>query len=190
MKQDKNCIIPKVKEEDMKMQDEMSSSKPLSKPPSQLAPQCQLLMVGDIFQSIFGYNGSSDAYLREPEVWFGPYCKQAHFVAHVFRTCYRITHEMAAFINTHCHPKFLKYAITKDPDWWAKHGSFLLETWGDGIKADPKRGPAPGSVKWFFEFLRSELPRESTANATTAVATKLRGTQTEPTPWRSQERPL
>lgn len=110
----------------------------------------QLMIVGDIFQAIYTFNGSSDTYLRNPEYWFGSYCKPGGvFTTHRLNICYRITHEMAAWINVNLHPKFLKFAETENPQWWEQNKDYLLDVFGLGIQADPKRPACPGSVSEF-----------------------------------------
>ena len=100
-----------------------------------------LLLVGDPFQSIFRYLGASTDYMLCPERYFasdpGVPFERMHLT-----TCWRITPEMAAWVNTHLHPRHL--ALTVAPEWWATHGPQLLELWGEGIRAG--KPSKPGSV--------------------------------------------
>lgn len=104
-----------------------------------------MLLVGDPFQRLFGFNGASDAYLMDPEAHFAVMCHNPHFVTRHLSISWRITSEMAQFINTNLNPNNLKYSC--DPAWWQQHGTKVAAFWGKGIRANPNRPAAPGSVQ-------------------------------------------
>jgi hypothetical protein len=53
---------------------------------------------------------------------------------------------MANFINTKMNPNNLQYTY---PEWWKQHGQVISALWGEGIRANPKRPPCPGSVVYY-----------------------------------------
>ena len=104
-----------------------------------------MLIVGDPFQRIFGFNGANAEYLSRPQKHFGTLCHTLHFVTRHLTICWRITHEMAGFINSHLNPCNLRLAVPGT--WWSQNGQRIEAWWGKGIRANPRRPPAPGSVK-------------------------------------------
>lgn len=105
----------------------------------------QLLLVGDPFQRIFGFNGATTDFLTQPDAHFGPLlARQGAFVQLHLSVCWRITHEMAEFINDNLNPCNLKRTY---PDWWREHGATVRAWWGPGIRANPARSRAPKSVR-------------------------------------------
>lgn len=106
-----------------------------------------LLIVGDPFQRIFGFSGATCDYMLEPERHFGRFLheQQQPFRVHHLSISWRITHEMAAWINQNLNPCALQH--TSHPAWWAKHGEKIMAWWGYGIQANPARRPCPGSVR-------------------------------------------
>lgn len=105
-----------------------------------------LMMLGDPFQRIFGFNGADSNYLLDPEKHFAPYVYPSPFVTRHMSICWRITHEMANFINTKMNPNNLQFTY---PEWWKQHGQVISALWGEGIRANPKRPPCPGSVVYY-----------------------------------------
>lgn len=108
-----------------------------------------MMILGDPFQRIFRYAGATMEYLRNPAATFGPQLQRPTFVIKHLNISYRITHEMAEFINENLNPLNLHYAIA-DIDEWRKEEAFLAEAWGTGIRANPARGPCPDSVRYEF----------------------------------------
>jgi hypothetical protein len=105
-----------------------------------------LMMLGDPFQRIFGFNGADSNYLLEPDKYFAPFIFPSPFITRHMTICWRITHEMAVFINTKMNPNNLQYTY---PEWWKQHGQVISALWGEGIRANPKRPPCPGSVVYY-----------------------------------------
>lgn len=105
-----------------------------------------LVMLGDPFQRIFGFNGADSDYLLDPEKHFAPYIYPSPFITRHMTICWRITHEMANFINTKMNPNNLQFTY---PEWWKQHGQIISALWGEGIRANPKRPPCPGSVVYY-----------------------------------------
>lgn len=114
-----------------------------------------MLIVGDPFQRIFGFNKSSCDFMVNPAAHFG----LGQFTTHHLTICWRITHEMAKFINTHMNPCSLVHSV--DPAWWKEHGEKIQAWWGDGIRANPARRPAPDSVKIVRGWGSREIIRET-----------------------------
>jgi len=108
-----------------------------------------LLMLGDPFQRIFGFSNSTVDYLLEPEVYFKPWVcnnnKSVPFALRHFTICWRITHEMAEWINENMNPLSLRFS---NPTWWKTHGKQIEAWWGAGIRADPNKPPHPNSVEY------------------------------------------
>lgn len=104
-----------------------------------------MMLVGDPFQRIFGFNGATCDYMVEPQKFFAEHLRCEEFVTRHLTISWRITHEMAQFINTHLNPCSLQYSA--EPKWWAEHGEQITAWWGPGIHANPHRAPAPGSVE-------------------------------------------
>jgi len=114
-----------------------------------------MLIIGDPFQRIFGFNGASCDFLIHPQQHFGQLCHNPTFVTKHLSICWRITHEMAGFINSHLNPCNLQYAIPGQ--WWDDNGDRISAWWGKGIRANPQRGPQPDSVS----FIRGWGSREA-----------------------------
>ena len=75
---------------------------------------------------------------------------QSLFTVFHFTICWRITHEIADFINEHLNPNYLFYATpTHKPDEenWDDIKDEICAAWGEGIRANPNRAAAPGSVE-------------------------------------------
>lgn len=104
-----------------------------------------MLLVGDPFQRIFAFNGSSCDFMITPRQNFGQWCHENAFATHHLSVCWRITHEMAQFINAHMNPCNLRHSAS--PEWWQANGDKVTAWWGKGIRANPKRPAMPDSVK-------------------------------------------
>lgn len=105
-----------------------------------------LLLLGDIFQRLYSFHGATDRYLTDSTRYFGPWCHTPHFQLLPLSISWRITHEMAEFINEYVNPLKLQHAVS--PAWWQQNYAKLVAFWGPGIRASPQRGPAPDSVEW------------------------------------------
>ena len=101
----------------------------------------QVLFIGDPFQRIFAFIGASCDYMMRPHEHFGALVRDAPFVQCHLSICWRITPEMAEYINTRFHPRHLADAA---PTWWLERGDEVLAWWGDGVKSG--KPSAPGSV--------------------------------------------
>lgn len=121
-----------------------------------------MILLGDPFQRIFSFNGAYDKYLLNPAQYFGQLVHgDGKFVTMHMTICWRITHEMAEFVNRYLNPNNLKACY---PEWWKEHGEQISALWGTGIRANPKRAAAPDSVVYFksrgftdkrcFEYVR------------------------------------
>lgn len=99
----------------------------------------QMLVIGDPFQRIFGFNGATSEFLVDPGKHFG-----GTFTTKHLSYCWRITHEMAEFVNENLDPRKLQH--TAPAEWWREHGECVTAWWGHGIKANPNRPAAPGSI--------------------------------------------
>jgi hypothetical protein len=95
-------------------------------------PECQLLLIGDYFQCIFRYRGACTDYMTKCEDYFKKQFRHLRMPI-----SYRITHEIANWINTNLDPRKLEH---QDPDEWARSGNLITELWGNGIEA-VKDGP-------------------------------------------------
>lgn len=118
-----------------------------------------MLLVGDPFQRIFGFNGASCDFMVYPRKNFGALCHEDAFSTHHLSVCWRITHEMAKFINAHLNPCNLKYSAS--PEWWKDHGDIITAWWGKGIRSNPKRKAAPDSVKIVRGWGSREIVQET-----------------------------
>lgn len=118
-----------------------------------------MLIVGDPFQRIFGFNGSSCDFMTQPEQHFGSLCRNAVFHTHHLTICWRITHEMAKFINAHLNPCSLVHCAA--PDWWEKNGKRIEAWWGTGIRANPGRTAAPDSIRIVHGWGSREIIHET-----------------------------
>jgi len=117
-----------------------------------------MLIVADIFQRLFSFNGATDMYLQEPKKYFGELCHTDSFVTHYLSISWRISHEMAAFINTSLNPCNLAYS---HPEWWEKNREKITSWWGKGIRANPGKKPDPNSVKVIRGWGSREVVRET-----------------------------
>lgn len=120
-----------------------------------------ILLLGDPFQRIFSFNGACCDYLLQPQTYFAPYVHPMPFVTRHLTICWRITHEMAQFINTKLNPTMLQYT---SPEWWKTNGDIITALWGIGIRANPNRAFAPGSVVYYKTARFSDSRCVSEAN--------------------------
>jgi len=109
-----------------------------------MEPKPVMLIVGDPFQRIFGFNGACVDYLTRPSHFFGDFTREKSFRTRHLSICWRITHEMADYINESLNPCNLEHSF---PEWWADNGKKVTAWWGKGIRAAPNRAPAPDSVE-------------------------------------------
>lgn len=108
----------------------------------------QLLILGDPFQVLYGYLKANVMYLVNAQLHFGLVVKDAPFKHVRLSICFRISHEMADWINTNLNPMNLRYAQQED-GWFEKHKEILETWWADGIRANPSRPRDPDSFKFF-----------------------------------------
>lgn len=102
-----------------------------------------VLLVGDPFQQIYKYSGAKMCYLQDPEKHF-PFARPCGWELDIkLSISFRITHEMAAFINENMNPTAIRNVY---PDWYEAHGGWIEGAWRDGIRAAPSRPLSPGSV--------------------------------------------
>jgi len=113
---------------------------------------CQFMLVGDTFQMVYGYQGAKLAFFRTPEIAFKGLQANDVWVRKRLTVSYRITHEMARWVNENLDPKSIQFAF---PEWYRKSGQWIAEEWGSGIRAAPPREPAPESV----EMVRRPWPQ-------------------------------
>lgn len=109
-----------------------------------------MMIVGDVFQQIFNFQNSTIKYLVDSERHFGPWLAQPLFVTKHMTICWRITHEMAEWINRNLNPNLLKHAY---PEWWEVYKNLIASWWGHGIRANPLRPASIGSVHYEQELM-------------------------------------
>ena len=99
-----------------------------------------MILTGDIFQQIFKYRGSNIDYMINPTLFFKDYVtNNGIFERFKLSICFRITHQIADWLNKYMHPKHLQFFMSKTK--WEKIGPYLLDCWGTkGIQAI-KDGP-------------------------------------------------
>lgn len=111
---------------------------------SQCAKPPVMLLLGDPFQQIFRFAGADSTYMHNPEQHFGSLVHPTSFKLMYLSISYRITHEMAQWINDKLSPVNLKMCLSEK--MWEEWGPKITVWWGDGIHANPNRGPCPNSV--------------------------------------------
>lgn len=119
-----------------------------------------LVMCGDGFQKIYGFNHTTLEYMMFPEKHFGALvANQGKFHTARLSICFRTTHEIASWINEHMHPKHLGAVLSKEK--WDPVCETLLTWWGDGIHADPSKGKGEPvtyiKTDWNFQQLATQL---------------------------------
>lgn len=115
---------------------------------SQLAVRPQLLILGDPFQVLYGYMRANVKYLVDAELHWGEIVKDAPFKHVRLSICFRISHEMAEWINVHLNPNNLRDA-PQETGWFNRHKQLIETWWADGIRANPKRPRDADSMKFF-----------------------------------------
>jgi hypothetical protein len=109
----------------------------------------RLVVIGDYFQCIYSSLLGADAsYLTCPEKW-----TERKFKSLNLSVSFRITHQIAAFINKELNP--LRLAVHY-PGFWRKHGDTVTRLWGNGISAT-KHGPKVETYAcntWYKQELR------------------------------------
>ncbi|KAI0559056.1 hypothetical protein FGB62_169g222 [Gracilaria domingensis] len=116
---------------------------------SLLSCRPQLLVLGDPFQLLYRFKGADEAYILEADTNFKDLAANAPFEHFRLSICFRITHEMAAWINENLNPNNLHRARMPYPGWFEQHKNNIEQWWGEGIRANPKRPPSPGSVSYY-----------------------------------------
>ena len=109
----------------------------------------QLLILGDPFQLLYRFVGAKEDYILQADKMFSGIVKDAPFDHLKLSICFRITHEMAAWINKHLNPNNLNRVREPWPGWFDSVKEQIAAWWGDGIQANPARPPAPHSVEYF-----------------------------------------
>lgn len=111
-----------------------------------------ILLVGDVFQLLYAYNGASFDYIANVG-WLQKLDRVNKQPFTMFRLSisWRISHEMAEFINTNLNPLAMRCFIRDDlhndfKKWWDDHEASYRAAWGDGIHASPYRLPDSDSV--------------------------------------------
>lgn len=108
----------------------------------------QLLILGDPFQLLYRFNGADERFILEADERFAEVAAPAPFKRFKLSICFRITHEMANWVNIHLNPNNLSRAVAP-PSWcFDDYRQQIADWWGDGIRANPRRPPAPGSVTY------------------------------------------
>ena len=116
-----------------------------------LSPGHRLLLLGDRFQNIFqALHQSSPAYMDHPESHFG-----GTFWRASISTSFRITNEMAMWINKYLNP--VKGIAHHFPQEWSKIGTEVTEAWGTGIHAHPSAKGPPVDFHQ-FNLYQSAIP--------------------------------
>jgi hypothetical protein len=141
----------------------------------------QMLIVGDPFQQVYKYRGARLEYLLRPHLYFSfatssaaaaaavesseerdggedanadDDCSPTPWVELKLSVSFRISHEMAKFINSKLDPRKLKHAY---PEWYEKHGKWIDAAWQSGIHAAETRAPEPGSVVELSGYATAEM---------------------------------
>ena len=102
-----------------------------------------MMVLGDPFQQIFEHLGSDNECLLNPEKFFGEFLEKPSFTTKSLSICWRITVDMADWINKSLNPNNLASCY---PKWWEENGEMIQKLWGDGIKASPFKKRESGSV--------------------------------------------
>ena len=174
------------------------------------APKPRFLVVGDPFQMVFAYRRARLCYFNSPHEHFGQLSRFSErgkddgessavsikpWRRMRLTVSFRITHEMAQWINTNLSPVLLKHAY---PAWFEENAHWITSSWGDGIRASPTRTAAPASVKYvtcdwamlpeFADELRSLYARYSAT--TILLALSLKGSSNESGSGKGKKKPL
>ena len=95
-----------------------------------------LMIMGDPFQQIYRYQGSSNDFLLNPEKHFGELIYPKEFKEMHLSICWRITPAIAEFLNTKLSPLNL---CKKYSSFWKEKGEMIEKWWGKGIKGNPSK---------------------------------------------------
>lgn len=102
-----------------------------------------MLIIGDPFQRIFAYLGASLEYMASPSLYFGDLLHSPSFTEQHLTVCWRITPEMADFINENLDPNQLVHSVPEE--WWTQYEPLIKRWWAGGIRSGkPSR---PNSVQ-------------------------------------------
>lgn len=117
---------------------------------AQLIPKRpQLLILGDPFEVLYRFNDADHSFLINADEKFKDVVAEAQFKRFRLPVCYRITEEMADWINVNLNPNTLDRAHAL-PTWnFEDYRKQIAEWWESGIKADEGRPSAPGSVEFY-----------------------------------------
>lgn len=118
----------------------------------------RLLILGDPFQLLYRFNGAQEDYLLDAASKFADVAADVPFSHFKLSICFRITHEMAAWINSNLNPNNLERAKEPYAGWFAQRKELIADWWGEGIRADPARPPSPGSLI-YLERMKQPVPR-------------------------------
>lgn len=118
-----------------------------------------LLILGDPFQLLYRFKGADERFILEAHERFADVVAAAPFKRFKLSICFRITHEMAQWINLHLNPNNLNRAMA--PSWWRfeDYRQQIADWWGTGIRANPQRPSAPGSVTFCNGYEPYTWPR-------------------------------
>lgn len=114
----------------------------------------QLLVLGDPFQLLYRFKGADEDFILRADEKFADVCSPVQFKHFKLSISFRISHEVATWININLNPNNLVRARLQgqsDADasrWWQKYGDDIRAWWGDGIRANPMRPAEPDSLKY------------------------------------------
>ena len=147
-----------------------------------------MLIMGDPFQSLYEkilwVDDKISPYLNS-EDFFSEYLFDKKFYELHLSISYRISHEMADWINKNLNPNSLK-KVKPYSEQWHKYGDRISSLWGEGIKANPKRPQCVNSVtymdcSWINDSqidLTRELFKKYSWQDTAILATTVKGDNT------------
>lgn len=116
---------------------------------SLLQTRPQLLVLGDPFQLLYRFKGADEAFILEAHQLFADVAADVPFENFRLSICFRITHEMAQWINQNLNPNNLYRAHEPFPGWFEQHRKQIAQWWGQGIRANPRRPPSPTSMRYY-----------------------------------------
>ena len=94
-----------------------------------------ILIMGDPFQCVYQFKGATPEYISEPQKIFKNRAVGS-FEQVNMDTSFRITPEMAEWINKNLDPRSMEQHY---PDYWKVHGNMITTLWGAGIKGNPDK---------------------------------------------------
>lgn len=92
----------------------------------------QIMIMGDTFQCIFGYNGATSKYLEDPDTYYGTEFKRVNL--NITR---RFGSGISSWVNSNFNPNNLCHAY---PEWWKIHGANVCLDWASGIQTETSGG--------------------------------------------------